>query len=247
MSKEKRKNKRSGHKQSNSVILFGKHPCFAALGNPMRKIKAVYATKNTAEELKEYKNIPIPKIIDAKAFESMLPQGATHQGIAVEVAPLPEKTLEDIMPKSPIIILDQITDPHNIGAILRSAAAFGAEGIVIQKDNSPGETGVIAKSASGALEVVPIIKATNLKREIDLLKKNGYWCVGLDGKADKTLKEIDLSGKVAFIFGAEGKGLRRLTVENCDYITKLPISDKVESLNVSNAVAITLYHLNEYA
>ena len=141
-------------------------------------------------------------------------------------------------------MLDQVTDPHNIGAILRSAAAFEAAAVILPDANAPEESGTLAKSACGGLEIVPLIRVPNLVRAIETLKKVGFWVIGLDGSAKKTMAQDKLPAKTVFILGSEGDGLRRLTAENCDYMLKLPISDKMESLNVSNAAAIALYEFN---
>lgn len=222
--------------------IFGTHAAQAALANPMRKIRRVLATKQTADELK-LKN---PQIVDGKKLESMLPPGSVHQGVAVECEPLAQPSLQDFLaggdPK-PLMLLDQVTDPHNIGAILRSAAAFGVGAVVTVDRNAPGETGVMAKAASGGMEIVPLITVTNLAQAIQLLKKSGYWVYGLDGEAKQELHKTKFDAKTAFIMGAEGKGLRRLTAELCDMLVKLPMSGQMESLNVSNAAAIAMYEL----
>ncbi len=143
----------------------------------------------------------------------------------------------------PVLLLDQVTDPHNVGAILRSAAAFDVGAVIVTDRNAPQESGVMAKAASGALEVVPLIAVTNLVQAIETLKKSGYWIAGLDGAARKAIHEAKLDNKTALVLGAEGAGLRRLTTEHCDFLVKLPISDKMESLNVSNAAAVAMYEL----
>jgi 23S rRNA (guanosine2251-2'-O)-methyltransferase len=140
-----------------------------------------------------------------------------------------------------VLLLDQVTDPHNIGAILRSAAAFGALAVIVPEAGAPDETGVLAKSASGALEVVPLVRVTNLARAMDQLKELGFWCIGMDGHATNSIGDQKLPSRAAFVMGSEGDGMRRLTAENCDFVTKLPMSPAIESLNVSNAAAITLY------
>jgi 23S rRNA (guanosine2251-2'-O)-methyltransferase len=142
-----------------------------------------------------------------------------------------------------IMILDQVTDPHNVGAILRSSAAFGAVGLIIPDRHAPDETGTLAKSASGALERLPLVRAINLVRALEDLKKAGFWIAGMAGEAKQTLAEAKLSGRVAIVMGSEGEGLRRLTREHCDHLVKLPQTDLVESLNVSNAAAVALYEL----
>ena len=230
--------------KASSTILFGRHACIAALNNPKRKCTRIFVTDRTAKDLPRTHNHPTPKIVNIREFDNIVPKDAVHQGIAIETEPLPEVNLKSLYNENIIVILDQVTDPHNVGAILRSCAAFGAGGIIVPKDNAPFESGTMAKSASGALEIVPICKVTNLARAMDDLKKEGFWIAGLDGKADADLRSANLSGKVAIVMGAEGKGLRPLTQKHCDLLVKLPISSKMESLNVSNAAAICLYELN---
>jgi len=227
------------------LYLFGTHATLAALANPMRKIKRVLVTKNTQAELQKplagIKNIAV---VDAPKIESALPPGSVHQGIAVECDPLDQPSLQDWLSErieKPVLLLDQITDPHNVGAILRSAAAFDVGAVIATDRNAPGESGVMAKAASGALETVPLISVTNLVQTIELLKKAGYWIAGLDGTAKQPLHEAKLDAKTALVLGAEGKGLRRLTAEHCDFLVRLPMSNRMESLNVSNAAAVALY------
>lgn len=252
MVKRDKKNPNQAHKCGNStakgVWLYGYHPVTAALSNPERTVIRLLMTKDTAAELTFSfgKELTYESVTRAD-LESLLPKGAVHQGIAAFVSTLPEFYVEDLpdKDKSIVVLLDQVTDPHNVGAILRSAAAFDADAVLITERNAPEATGVLAKSASGSLELVPLITVSNLARTMKELKDRGYWCVGMDGSADKTLKEADLPQKVVLVMGSEGYGLRRLTAENCDFIVKLPISKRVESLNVSNAAAIALYDLSQ--
>lgn len=225
-------------------FLFGTHAALAALANPMRKIKRVLVTKQTADELGG--KIKAPSLVDAKKLESMLPSGAVHQGIAVECELLAQPSLQEWLARGenkPVLVLDQVTDPHNVGAMLRSAAAFNIGAVIATDRHAPIETGVMAKSASGAMEVVPYIMVGNLVQAIEGLKKAGYWVYGMDGEAKQSLHEIKFDPKTAIVMGAEGKGLRRLTGEHCDMLLKLPISNHMESLNVSNAAAIAMYEL----
>lgn len=228
--------------------LFGKHAALAALANPMRKIKRVLVTKSTQAELgNQLKN---PQITEAQKLDSMLPPGSVHQGIAVECEPLSQPSLQEWLGEGiekPVLLLDQVSDPHNVGAILRSAAAFDAGAVIVTDRNAPPESGVMAKSASGALEMVPLIAVTNLVQAIELLKKSGYWIYGLTGEAKQALHEAKPDKKSALILGAEGAGMRRLTTEHCDFLVKLPIAPQMESLNVSNAAAVALYEIYRLA
>jgi len=231
-----------------SIILYGKHAALAALANPMRKIKRVMVTKNTRDELGEkvfsaVKNI---QIMDAKKLDDILPREAVHQGIALECDAINQPQLQEFLAENnnkPLLVLDQVSDPHNVGAILRSAAAFDAGAVIVTDRNAPQESGVMAKAASGALEIMPLISVGNLAQAIEHLKKAGYWIYGLDGEAKQTIAETKLDKKTALVLGAEGRGLRRLTAERCDGLIRLPISPKMESLNVSNAAAVALYEL----
>ena len=236
----------AGHGE-NGVWLYGYHAVAAALQNPNRKVYRLLLSKETAQELPQHL---IPENTGYEPagrteFEQLLPKGAVHQGIAAYVSQLPEVYETDLPEKesSVIVILDQVTDPHNVGAVLRSAAAFDADAVIVTQRNAPEATGTLAKAASGTLEIVPLIFVSNLARTMQTLKDRGYWCVGMDGTADKTLRDAALPRKVALIMGSEGYGLRRLTAQNCDFMIKLPISPQVESLNVSNAAAIALYDL----
>lgn len=234
--------------KNNPNIIYGKHACIAVLSNPMRKIKRVMVTKNTKEELgdKIFSNVKNLLTVDSKKLDDLLPREAVHQGVAIECEPLVQPSLHEWLNadySKPVLILDQVSDPHNVGAILRSGAAFDVGAVIATDRNAPSESGVMAKTASGALEIVPLISVGNLVQAIELLKKNGYWIYGLDGEAKQTINEIKMDKKSALVLGAEGRGLRRLTGEHCDMLMRLPMSDKMESLNVSNAAAIALYEL----
>jgi 23S rRNA (guanosine2251-2'-O)-methyltransferase len=185
------------------------------------------------------------KLVDRKQIEVLLHQGAVHQGIAIQVAPLPALMIDDLEKDSSfnqcVVVLDQVSDPHNVGAILRSAAVFGAKALVLTDRNAPSESGVLAKSASGALEIVPLIRVTNLAHALKDLKDIGFWCVGFAEAGTTTLDQIDLKGKIALVMGAEGDGMRRLTKDLCDFTVSLPTASSFSALNVSNAAAIALY------
>lgn len=240
-------------KPSSHLWIFGRHACFSALNNPVRKIHQVLVTKSAKEDflsltLPKNLSLPTPRFVDNHSLDSILGPNIVHQGIALEVSPLEEYSLEkackDGAERSLILVLDQVTDIQNIGAILRSSAAFGVKALVLTEYHSPPETGAMAKAASGALEITPIIRATNLVQALETLKQNGYWCVGLDGEAKQPLTALHKFEKLALVMGAEGKGLRRLTQKHCDLLVKIPIHSAMESLNVSNAAAIALYEAN---
>lgn len=234
--------------------LYGDHAVMAAIANPARKIRRLVLTKAKLETLDEETRGRIeeqvaPELTDKDGIAKLLPDQAIHQGIALLPSPLPDRSLEDLTRESGqgtmvVAILDQVTDPHNVGAILRSAAAFNVAAVILPDRHSPPVTGVLAKAASGAVEVVPIIRVGNLSRALDQLAELGFWRIGLDGQAEQELEQAAASfTKIAIVLGAEGKGLRQLTARTCDLLAKLPISSQVESLNVSNAAAITFYEL----
>lgn len=234
--------------KNKSFFLYGRHAVVSAMKNPAREKTRLFLLKST-EKPELIPNDLAISIIEKTELESLLPKGAIHQGIALETSRLKSYTAEDIINMNKekdsdiIVALDQVTDPHNIGAILRSMAAFDASSLIVQDKNAPEETGTLAKSACGALELIPIIRATNFVRTLETFKKAGYWVIGMDGKAEKTLAKLELPKKVIIVLGSEGDGMRRLTQEACDFMTKLPISPKMESLNVSNAAAVALYIL----
>jgi 23S rRNA (guanosine2251-2'-O)-methyltransferase len=189
-------------------------------------------------------SVPVT-LAEAPDLGRLVPGDAPHQGVVIEVEPLEDIWLDGLLQNAPdgsvLLVLDQVTDPHNIGAILRSAAAFGAIGIVTQDRHSPPESGVVAKSASGALERVPWARVVNLARALEDIGDAGFWRIGLAGDADADLKSALGPPKVALVLGAEGAGLRHNTREHCDALARLPITDAIESLNVSNAAAVALY------
>lgn len=241
---------------SNQLWLYGVHAVLAALTNKERKIRRIVLTMEalrshaaSIQRARTLRPLPGEEVTERQELDRLLPPGAVHQGIAVLAEHLDSPGIEDIAQlaqhrdNAVVMVLDQVTDPHNVGAILRSAAAFGALAVVVTDRHSPEETGTLAKSASGALEVMPLVRVTNLVRALEQLKEGGFWTAGLAGEATQTLAQAKLSGKIALVMGAEGEGLRRLTREHCDHLVKLPMSDLVESLNVSNAAAISLYEL----
>lgn len=244
--------RRDGHRGDGTATergmwLYGLHAVTAALNNPARHVRRLATTPEGAAKLSRMAPAAAPDILDRQALERLLPPGAVHQGVALSADALAQPDLEDIIARAgdaaTLVILDQVTDPHNIGAVLRSAAAFGALAVLQTERGAPAATGIVAKSASGALEAVPLVAVTNLARALERLKAENFWCVGLDGEADRTLAEAAPSGRVALVLGAEGKGLRRLTRAHCDLLARLPTRPPVSSLNVSNAAAVALYEL----
>ena len=239
--------KRSKGQQNTDLWLFGHHAVAAALDNPNRHILRGIATKNALGALVDAANHPF-EVSDSATISRILPPGAVHQGIAVLASPLPEQDLETVVPSpdapgQTVIILDQVTDPHNVGAILRSAAAFGAKAVIQQDRNGAPATGTLAKAASGALEWIPLINVTNLARALRELADWGYFRIGLTDEVELDLTDADTSGHVALVLGAEGKGLRHLTRQNCDVLAKLPTTGAPASLNVSNAAAVAMYEV----
>lgn len=232
------------------VWLFGLHPVRAALQNPSRNITALRATRNAAADLAALaasRNIDIQDTHPAD-IAALLPPGAVHQGVAMLCAPLSPPALEHAAATAPdqaiILILDQVTDPHNVGALMRSAAVFGVSFVVAPDRHAPPESGTLAKSASGALESLPLVRVGNLARAMETVQEAGFWVVGLDGDSPDTLAAIPATGKLALVLGSEGRGLRRLTAENCDQVVRIAMAENaVGSLNVSNAGAVALYHV----
>ncbi|WP_353559216.1 23S rRNA (guanosine(2251)-2'-O)-methyltransferase RlmB [Pyruvatibacter sp. HU-CL02332] len=237
--------------------LYGAHAVRAALMNPKRRLLRLIATENGSETIAEparQRGLQIEKA-DGKDMDRMFAPGTVHQGIALRVAPLPDPVLADILgasnaadengePTKPLVILDQVTDPQNVGAVLRSAAVFGARAVIVTRRNSPPITGTLAKAASGAVEQMPLVQVPNVAQAIAVLQSEGWFTVGLEGTGDKSLAQMDLTGKIAIVMGAEGTGLRRLTAERCDLLAKIPGEPGFASLNVSNATAVALYEIS---
>jgi len=227
--------------------LYGVHACLAALNNPKRRVHHILVTAQAADLLKNITNaaLPRPQIVDRNQLDATLPPDSVHQGIAINCNPLHSPDIAELIamekPESALVILDQANDPRNIGSVMRSAAAFGADAVIVPDRGTPEISGSLAKAAAGAIEHIPFVRVTNLARALRSLKDAGYWCVGLDGRATQTLAETDLAGKTAIVMGAEGSGLRQLTAETCDYLAKIPISGQMESLNLSIATSIALY------
>lgn len=238
--------------------IFGIHASLAAISNPQRACERIILADTANPDLesevaiaqKRVPGRPDVERLKRKEVEGLLPPGSIHQGLAVLAPPLENSSIEDIIDHCQgstivsVVVLDQATDPRNIGAVMRSAAAFGALAVIVQDRHAPHITGTLCKAASGAVERVPLVRAVNLSRAIGTLKTAGFWAAGLDPGAKQTLAEADLSGLVALVLGAEGKGLRRLTRDTCDQLLKVPISQAAGSLNLSNAAAIALYEMS---
>jgi len=230
-----------------SQWLFGLHAVRAALANPERRIHRLLVVGEAAKSIADIKTPRAalrPESVARPDLDRLLPPGAVHQGIAAQVDPLEPPAIEELCmtaaPDAVVLILDQVTDPHNVGAILRSAAAFSASAVIVTERHAPNATGVLAKAASGALERTPLIVVVNLARTMRQLKDAGFWCVGLDGAAPAGIEAARPDGRLALVLGAEGSGLRRLTAETCDALVRLPTSPDFPSLNVSNAAAVAL-------
>jgi len=245
-----RKSSRHSKPKGQAVRLWGRHPVTAALANPDRNIRKLWGTRDALASLDLPSVLPISHC-EVTDLARMVPKDVPHQGLVLELDPLDDLWLGDVLDRAeqsggdktrPIVVLDQVTDPHNVGAILRSAAAFDAVAVVTQDRHSPPESGTIARAASGALETMPWVRVVNLARALEEIAEASYWRIGLDG-AGKTLLNEAVAGanRVALVLGAEGEGLRHNSVQHCDIVARLPISSTVESLNVSNAAAIALY------
>jgi 23S rRNA (guanosine2251-2'-O)-methyltransferase len=244
---------RKGHRPSTGVgnrpRFWGRHAVTAALANPERIVRKLWLTREAAAQLDVPPVIPVV-YADVADLGRLVPADAPHQGVVAEVDPLEDMWLGDLLQQAqndpperqrPLVVLDQVTDPHNVGAILRSAAAFDALGIVTQDRHAPPESGTVARAASGALETVPWVRVVNLARALEEIADAGFWRIGLTGHAEQTLAQAMGTQRICIVLGAEGEGMRQNTEAHCDELAKLPISEKVESLNVSNAAAIALY------
>ena len=240
---------RRGHRPSQAPAgrprFWGRHAVTAALANPERVVRKIWGTHEALAGMALPSILPVT-YADVADLARLVPSDAPHQGLVAEVDPLEEIWLGDLIEQGahdrrPLVVLDQVTDPHNVGAILRSAAAFDALGIVTQDRHAPPESGTVARAASGALESVPWVRVVNLARALDEIAEGQFWRIGLTGHAPQTLAETLGTQKTAIVLGAEGEGMRQNTEAHCDQLARLPISGKVESLNVSNAAAIALY------
>jgi len=248
--------KSSSAPQTQGSLLWGFHAVREAWLNSRRRCFTLWLTPSGQKTLEpalaeaEKRGLPRPTItmVEREELDKRLPRGSVHQGIALDVEPLPELSLDDLLgqDKTPtlVVILDQVTDPHNVGAIMRSAAAFGADAVIVTERNAPGTTGLLAKTACGALEYVPLVSVVNLSRTLEALREESFWCIGLAEEGEKELSGSKLSsGRIALVLGAEGEGLRRLTREHCDELVRLPTQGPIGSLNVSNAAVAALYEV----
>ena len=225
------------------TVLYGWHTVTAALQNPARKLRKLLATDNAARRLTEegIKSAIAPEVVRPSAIAERLLPDAVHQGLYLEADALESPAVEKLPAKGIVLVLDQITDPHNVGAIFRSAAAFAVSAIVMTQRHSPEATGALAKAASGALELVPLVSVQNLARGLAALKESGFLVVGLDSSGESDLAALKLRAPLALVLGAEGKGLRQLTKETCDHVARIDLPGDLKSLNVSNAAAVSLY------
>jgi 23S rRNA (guanosine2251-2'-O)-methyltransferase len=230
-------------RENDRAILYGWHTVKAALENPARRIRRIAGSENALRRLaEEGVSLPVtPELVRPDAIAAELGPDAVHQGLLAEADPLPSPDLDTLEADGIVLVLDQITDPHNVGAILRSAAAFDIRAVVTTARHSPEATGVLAKSASGALEHVPLATVQNLARGLEALRKRGFLLVGLDSDGDEDIAAVALRAPLALVLGAEGKGLRQLTRATCDVVARLDLPGAIKSLNVSNAAALALY------
>jgi 23S rRNA (guanosine2251-2'-O)-methyltransferase len=247
--KTERKFFKPQHKPESGLWLYGLHAVRAALANPKRFVKRAVLTARGVEEIGPKLLARVRhEVTDMAGVSKILPEGAVHQGIALLVEPLPRRELDDVLAEAAgkrrvVLVMDQITDPHNAGAILRTAAAFGVTAVIVQDRHSPPETGVLAKAASGALDIVPVVVAVNIARALEELGKLEFWRIALAGDGDMTLRDAMHKSDIALVVGSEGDGIRRLVRERCDVSAFLPIDAAMESLNVSNAAAVALYEI----
>ncbi|HUT51393.1 MAG TPA: 23S rRNA (guanosine(2251)-2'-O)-methyltransferase RlmB [Alphaproteobacteria bacterium] len=253
--RSEKRGKRAASGTSADTWLYGVHPVLAALANPARTIGRFLITAEAHQRLASDLPAggPTPRIVERGELDRALPAGAVHQGVAVEAQPLPAADLEvlvsglDPKARALVVVLDQITDPQNAGAVLRAAAAFGAAALVTTDRHAPPTSGAFAKAAAGALEAVPLIRVGNLVSALETLQSHGFWSLGLDGRAEHNIADADTGRRIALVLGAEGVGLRRLTRERCDMLARIPIASTVESLNVATAAAIALYEVTRQA
>jgi 23S rRNA (guanosine2251-2'-O)-methyltransferase len=229
--------------EADTVVLYGWHPVREALANPRRRIHRLLATENGVQRLRQA-GVPLPvdpEIVRPPVIDRLLTPDAVHQGLYLEADPLEAPAFGDLGPGDVVVVLDQVTDPHNVGAIVRSAAAFGARALVTTERHSPAATGVLAKAASGGLEHLPIVHVRNLGEALEEMGRDGVYRVGLDSDGPDRLEATTLTGPIALVLGAEDKGLRARTRSLCDVLARLDMPGAIKSLNVSNAAALALY------
>jgi 23S rRNA (guanosine2251-2'-O)-methyltransferase len=239
----------SGRGSTGAVRLWGRHAVEAALTNPERVAKKLWGTREAIQAMLDDHDAELPTSLPIEYAQAadlgrLVARDAPHQGLVLDCAPLPDLVLGDALDEAKgrtIIVLDQVTDPHNVGAILRSCAAFDVAVLITQDRHAPPESGTLAKSASGALEIVPWVRVVNLARALETISEAGYWRIALDGEGKTAFPQALPSGPVALVLGAEGDGIRRNVLDHCDAVARLPISGRIESLNVSTAAAIALY------
>ena len=244
-----RRDRAHGGPGDDRVVLYGWHPVVEALRNGRRRVRRLLATENAARRLtEELGELRVePEIVRPDAINRLSPPDAVHQGLFLEADPLPSPTLETLADDALVVVLDQITDPHNVGAIVRTCAAFAVDAVVTTARHSPAATGVLAKSASGGLEHVPFLVVRNLAEALIALGERGFLRVGFDSDGDVELAEVAVRRPLAVVLGAEGKGLRQRTRDTCDEVARLDMPGAIKSLNVSNATAIVLYALTRRA
>ncbi len=225
------------------IWLWGTHAVCAALTNPSRKVLRLCLTRNAVSRLEPLSALSVePEELQPRDIDKLLPRDAVHQGMAALVEPLAEVGLDEILDAQRIVVFDQLTDPHNIGAIFRSAAAFGFSAAILQTRNVPPITGIAAKTAAGAVETVREVRVVNISRAIDTLNEHGFVTIGMEGATDMVLSDaVKDAGKIAIVIGAEGSGLRQGVAKACMRLARIPISGEMESLNASNAAAIAFY------
>jgi len=245
--------KQTQHRVAEGLWLYGTHAVQAALANPRRKVLRAVLTERAAQEIgAKLLGRVKHEIVDLNAVGKLLPEGAVHQGVALQCEKLPALSIEDAIGQRHqrrriVVVLDQISDPHNVGAILRSAAAFGATAVIVQDRHAPPESGVLAKAASGALDTIPYVEVVNISRALEELGGHDFWRIALTGDGESPLGEASREGDIALVLGSEGSGIRRLVRERCDVAAFIPIDSSTESLNVSNAAAVALYELRRGA
>lgn len=231
-----------GTREDGRHVLYGIHTVVEALANPRRQLVKLVGTENGIARLRETGRLPLePEFVKPEDIGRQLPKDAVHQGVLLIAEPLEPMPIEAIPADGLTVALDQVTDPHNVGAVLRSAAAFGVAAMIVTGRHSPEVTGVLAKAASGALEHVPFVEVRNLAKALDSLGERGHLRIGLDSDGETAIGDVAVRRPICLVLGAEGKGLRPVTRASCDVVARLPMPGAIRSLNVSNAAAVALY------